>query len=116
MADYENITVRRDGDFTTVTLANPGRRNALARQTLDELIAAFTEIGAGDALGVVLASTGPVFSAGHDFADVVDHSHAEVRALLVTCTRLMNLVQEIPQPVVARVHALATAAGCQLVA
>ncbi|HEV7206289.1 MAG TPA: enoyl-CoA hydratase-related protein [Jatrophihabitans sp.] len=116
MVDYENITVRREGDFTAVTLANPGKRNALARQTLDELIDAFTTVGASDTLGVVLASTGPVFSAGHDFADVVDHEHAEVRALLVTCTRLMNLMQEIPQPVVARVHALATAAGCQLVA
>jgi enoyl-CoA hydratase/carnithine racemase len=57
-----------------------------------------------------------VFCAGHDFADVVDHDHASVRTLLQTCTHLMTLLQEIPQPVVARVHALATAAGCQLVA
>jgi enoyl-CoA hydratase/carnithine racemase len=116
MPAYENITVQRTGDYTTVTLANPAKRNALSRATLEELLSAFTEIGSGDSLGVVLAATGPVFSAGHDFADVADHDHASVRALLVTCTRLMGLLQEIPQPVVARVHALATAAGCQLVA
>jgi enoyl-CoA hydratase/carnithine racemase len=95
---------------------NPAKRNALSGATLTELLAAFTEIGDSDALGVVLAANGPVFSAGHDFADVADHDHAAVRSLLLTCTRLMVLLQQIPQPVVARVHALATAAGCQLVA
>lgn len=116
MADYQNITVQRTGDFATVTMDNPARRNALSRATLEELLAAFTEVGASDALGVVLAAKGAVFSAGHDFADVGGHDHASVRSLLVTCTRLMELLQDIPQPVVARVHALATAAGCQLVA
>ncbi|MDT4914690.1 MAG: hypothetical protein QOC66_3818 [Pseudonocardiales bacterium] len=116
MPDYQNITVERSGDFTTVTLDNPAKRNALSGATLDELLRAFGEVGDSDALGAVLAANGPVFSAGHDFADVVDHDHASVRSLLVTCTRLMELVQQIPQPVVARVHALATAAGCQLVA
>jgi enoyl-CoA hydratase/carnithine racemase len=113
---YANILVERSGDFVTVTMNNPAKRNALSGEHMRELIAAFTDIGGSDALGVVLAANGPVFSAGHDFADVVDHDHAEVRELLVTCTRLMTLLQEIPQPVVARVHALATAAGCQLVA
>jgi enoyl-CoA hydratase/carnithine racemase len=113
---YTNILVERSGDFVTVTMNNPAKRNALSRELMHELIAAVTDIGDSDALGVVLAANGPVFSAGHDFADVVDHDHAEVRELLVTCTRLMTLLQQIPQPVVARVHALATAAGCQLVA
>ena len=116
MAAYENIQVERCGDFTTVTMNNPAKRNALSLAHMSELIAAFTDVGESDALGVVLAANGPVFCAGHDFADVVDHDHAAVRDLLMTCTRLMTLLQEIPQPVVARVHALATAAGCQLVA
>lgn len=116
MSDFANITVNRSGDYTTVTLDNPAKRNALSRATMDELIAAVSGIGDSDALGVVLAANGPVFSAGHDFADVAGHDHASVRSLLGTCTRLMTLLQEIPQPVVARVHALATAAGCQLVA
>lgn len=116
MTDYQNLLVQRSGDFTTVTMNNPAKRNALSAAHLRELIAAFTEVGESDALGVVLAANGPVFSAGHDFADVVDHDHSAVRALLVECTRLMTLLQQIPQPVVARVHALATAAGAQLVA
>jgi len=113
---YAHILVERRGDFATVTMNNPAKRNALSREHMHELIAAFTDIGDSDALGVVLAANGPVFSAGHDFADVADHEHADVRDLLMTCTRLMLLLQEIPQPVVARGHALATAAGCQLVA
>jgi enoyl-CoA hydratase/carnithine racemase len=116
MAEYAHILVKREGDYTTVTMNEPGKRNALSREHMQELIAAFTEVGESDALGVVLAANGPVFSAGHDFADVVDHDHASVRALLWTCTELMTLIQRIPQPVLARVHALATAAGCQLVA
>ncbi|MDQ6849937.1 MAG: enoyl-CoA hydratase-related protein [Actinomycetota bacterium] len=116
MTDHRHILVAREGDFATVTMNNPAKRNALSLEHMRELIAAFTEVGDSDALGVVLAANGPVFSAGHDFADVVDHDHAAVRALLGTCTQLMVLLQEIPQPVVARVHALATAAGCQLVA
>jgi enoyl-CoA hydratase/carnithine racemase len=116
MSEYRNITVERSGDFVTITMNNPAKRNALSLQHMRELIAAFREVGDSDALGVVLAANGPVFSAGHDFADVVDADHAEVRRLLQTCTELMLLLQQIPQPVVARVHALATAAGCQLVA
>ena len=67
-------------------------------------------------LGIILAANGPAFSAGHDFADVVDRDLVAVRKLLKVCTTLMDTIQEIPQPVLARVHALATAAGCQLVA
>jgi enoyl-CoA hydratase/carnithine racemase len=113
---YENILVERSGDFVTVTMNRPQRRNALSLEHMRELIAAFQEIGDGDALGVILAGNGPVFSAGHDFADVADADLTAVRSLLMTCTELMTLMQQVPQPVVARVHGLATAAGCQLVA
>lgn len=113
---YEHILVEWSGDFATVTMNRPERRNALSLAHMRELIAAFAEIGESDALGVVLAAKGPVFSAGHDFADVAEADLGGVRALLGTCTELMDLMQKIPQPVVARVHGLATAAGCQLVA
>jgi enoyl-CoA hydratase/carnithine racemase len=112
----EHITVERDGDFATITMNRPQRRNALSLPHMRELIAAFTDVGESDALGIVLAGNGPVFCAGHDFADVADQDLATVRRLLVTCTELMSLIQQVPQPVVARVHGLATAAGCQLVA
>src|SRR6201996_7438083 len=113
---FEHILVDRSGDFTTITMNRPQRRNALSAEHMRELIAAFRAVGESDALGIVLAGNGPVFSAGHDFADVVDADLAAVRSLLATCTELMTLIQSVPQPVVARVHGLATAGGCQLVA
>jgi enoyl-CoA hydratase/carnithine racemase len=113
---FEHILVDQSGEFATITMNRPERRNALSAAHRRELIVAFTDVGSGDALGVVLAGNGPVFCAGHDFADVADADLTAVRSLLATCTELMNLMQLIPQPVVARVHGLATAAGCQLVA
>src|ERR1700744_5382870 len=113
---YEHILVEGSGDFATLTMKRPQRRNALSLAHMHELIGAFTDLGGSDALGVVLAGNGPVFCAGHDFADVAGADLASVRVLLQTCTELMTLMQQIPQPVVARVHGLATAAGCQLVA
>ena len=113
---FEHILVERDGDFATITMNRPQRRNALSLSHMGELIAAFREIGDSDALGIILAGNGPVFSAGHDFADVAEADLPAVRSLLMTCTELMTLMQQVPQPVVARVHGLATAAGCQLVA
>ena len=108
---FEHILVERSGDFATVTMNRPERRNALSLAHMQELITALREIGDSDALGIVLAGNGPVFSAGHDFADVVDADLPAVRSLLATCTELMTLIQQVPQPVVARVHGLATAAG-----
>lgn len=114
--DFEHILVDWSGEFATVTMNRPQRRNALSQAHMLELIAAFSQIGDSDALGIVLAGSGPAFSAGHDFADVADADLAQVRSLLMTCTELMSVMQHVPQPVVARVHGLATAAGCQLVA
>jgi enoyl-CoA hydratase/carnithine racemase len=114
--EFEHILVARTGDFTTITMNRPQRRNALSLSHMRELIAAFTAVGDSDAVGIVLAGNGPVFSAGHDFADVAGADLIAVRELLNTCTELMTLMQQVPQPVVARVHGLATAAGCQLVA
>ncbi|WCO68593.1 enoyl-CoA hydratase-related protein [Iamia majanohamensis] len=110
------LSVTRDGDTTTLTLTRPERRNVLALDVLEALTAAFEDVGRSDARGVVLAAEGPVFSSGHDFADMDGADLAAARHLFRTCTELMDTVQSIPQPVVARVHALATAAGCQLVA
>jgi enoyl-CoA hydratase/carnithine racemase len=113
--DRQYVLVKVDGDHTTVTLNRPDRRNALSLDVMGELISAFEEVGAGEARGIVLAANGPVFSAGHDFADMAGSDLVFMRTLLDTCTRLMTTVQSVPQPVIARVHALATAAGCQLV-
>jgi enoyl-CoA hydratase/carnithine racemase len=115
MSDSQ-VLVERAGDYTTITMNRPERRNALSMSMLQALTAAIDEAGGSDALGIVIAGDGPVFSAGHDFADVAGADLEAVRSLLQTCTDLMALIQQVPQPVVARVHGLATAAGCQLVA
>lgn len=116
MADYEHLLVKHDGDTVRITMNRPRRRNSLSADHLAELTEAFEEAGRGKATGIVLAAEGPVFSAGHDFADVASRDYAGVRDLLRQCTALMKLIESVPQVVVARVHALATAAGCQLVA
>ncbi|HVB22002.1 MAG TPA: enoyl-CoA hydratase-related protein [Ktedonobacteraceae bacterium] len=113
---YELIELEYSGDFATITMNCPRRRNALSLKHMLELTAAFREVGESGMRGVILAANGPVFSAGHDFADMVGRDLVAMRKILHVCTILMNTIQEIPQPVVARVQGLATAAGCQLVA
>ena len=113
---YEHLLVKQEGDITTITLNRPEKRNALSLEVMLELTAAFREVGASKALGAILAANGPVFSAGHNFADMAGADLVVARRLFEVCTEMMDAVQAIPQPVVAKVHALATAAGCQLVA
>jgi enoyl-CoA hydratase/carnithine racemase len=110
------VLVERAGPFATITMNRPERRNALSLEHMRELTAALRQVGDSDARGVILAGNGPVFSAGHDFADMVGADLVAMRELLWTCTELMTTMQRLRQPVIARVHGLATAAGCQLVA
>ena len=116
MAEFEHILVKRDGGTVTITMNRAARRNSLSADHLGELLVAFREAGTSDATGIVLAAAGPVFSAGHDFGDVASRDLMGVRELLTLCTDLMRTMQSVPQVVIARVHGLATAAGCQLVA
>jgi enoyl-CoA hydratase/carnithine racemase len=111
-----SVRSQRHGEYVTVTLSNPAKRNALSLDVLLELTAAFEEIAVSDALGVILAAEGPVFSAGHNFGEMKGASEADALHLFTVCSNLMQTMHSIPQPIVARVHALATAAGCQLVA
>ena len=113
---YELIELQYEGNFATITMNNPKRRNALSLKHMLELTDALREVGESGVLGVTLAANGPAFSAGHDFADAVGQDLVAMRHMLRVCTTLMETIQAIPQPVLARVHAIATAAGCQLVA
>ncbi len=113
---YQHLLVKREGPIVTITLNRPEKRNALATAVMLELTAALREVGASDALGVVLAANGPVFSAGHNFGDMKGAGLDDARELFRVCTEMMDALQAMPQPVCAKVHALATAAGCQLVA
>jgi enoyl-CoA hydratase/carnithine racemase len=116
MTDYQHIVVKREDGTVRITMNRAARRNSLSEEHLAELLAAFRAAGESDATGIVLGGEGPVFSAGHDFGDVAARDLVGVRSLLRLCTELMGTVQSVPQIVVARVHGLATAAGCQLVA
>jgi len=113
---YEHIVVR-EGTIATITMNRPERRNALSLAMMTELMAALRALAAQpQTRAVIVAGNGPAFSAGHDLRELVGQDIATYRRIFDVCTQLMTTVQEIPQPVIARVHGIATAAGCQLVA
>src|SRR4029453_12890071 len=114
--ERRNVRVGQRDAFAHVTLARPERRNTLSLETIAELDAAFAEIGAGKARGVLLDAEGPVFSAGHDFGDMTGRDLAGMRTLLVRCAEMMQRLQRIPQPVLASVAGLATPTGGPLAA
>ena len=116
MSEYRTVLVDREGPTTTIWLNLPERLNVLTREMMEELTDAFVAVAASDATGVVLGAKGRLFCAGHDFGEMAVKDAAEVRGLFDVCERLMRAIRETPQPVVARVHSLATGAGCQLVA
>ncbi len=113
---YIRTHAEEDGATAVVTLCRPAQRNALSEELLRELLDALRRAGASDARGIVIAAEGPVFSAGHDFADMDGRDKAGMAKLLALCAETMQTLPELPQPVVAQVQGLATAAGCQLVA
>lgn len=113
---YSHLIVTDEGPFRVITMNRPQRRNSLSEDHLVELDRALREAGASEARGVIIAAEGPVFSSGHDFGDMVDRDLVEMRRLLDVCATFMQRIMAIPQVVIAQVHGLATAAGCQLVA
>jgi enoyl-CoA hydratase/carnithine racemase len=103
--------------IAVLTLNQPERRNALSKAMLAALKEALDAIAAErDVRAVVLRANGPVFSAGHDLREVAGADAAANTALFALCTEVMEGIRRLPKPVIAEVHALATAAGCQLVA
>ena len=100
-----------------ITLNRPERRNALSLDLMRELSATFNQVaGDSNVNAVILRANGPVFSAGHDLSELVDGDEAAYKVIFDACVALMETVQQIPQPVIAEVAGVATAAGCQLVA
>src|SRR5579864_53309 len=114
---YESIAYATEGEVAVVTLNRPIRRNALSLELMLELIDCLKGIEKDPAMRVVvLAAEGKVFSSGHDLSEMVGRDINEYRQVFDVCTELMTRVQSIPQPVIAEVQGIATAAGCQLVA
>jgi enoyl-CoA hydratase/carnithine racemase len=115
----EPLVLRSDqGGVATLTLNRPGARNALSRALIDEFVAALAVIKSHKAIKVVvLTGAGAAFCAGHDLKEMrANPDHGWTQSLFDACSEMMLAMTRLPQPVIARVHGIATAAGCQLVA
>lgn len=114
---FESIYFTTEGEVAIVTLNRPQRRNALSLDLMLELIECLGQIERDPAIrAVVLAAEGKVFSSGHDLSEMVGRNINDYRRIFDVCSQLMMKIQSIPQPVIAQVQGMATAAGCQLVA
>ncbi len=114
---FDHLLLSREGPVAVVTLNRPQRRNALSLELMRELMACLGEIARDqDVRAVILAAAGKVFCSGHDLSEMTGRDLGAYRELFDVCSQLMQLVQAIPQPVIAEVQGIATAAGCQLVA
>ncbi len=114
---YNNLLYETDGPLGILTLNRPNRRNALSLELMLECIDCLDHIGADPAVrAVILAANGKVFSSGHDLSEMVGRTINDYRRIFDVCADLMMKMQSIPQPVIAEVQGMATAAGCQLVA
>jgi enoyl-CoA hydratase/carnithine racemase len=120
----DTVLLREDKDgIATLTLNRPAARNALNEELMDALVAALQTIGGDRSVrAVILAANGPVFCAGHDLKEMTarrkdaDKGRAYFKMLFDKCAGMMQAIVHLPQPVIASVQGIATAAGCQLVA
>ena len=114
---YVNLLSLVAPPLATITLNRPSRRNALSVETMQELIAFLDRTSANkDVRVIILSAEGPVFSSGHDISEMIGQEISRYRQIFDICTELMTRIRTIPQPVIAQVQGVATAAGCQLVA
>jgi enoyl-CoA hydratase/carnithine racemase len=114
---YRHLLVEADAPLARVTLDRPEKRNALSLELMLEATDALKALGdRPEVRVVVIGGAGPAFSAGHDLGEMVGCEPAFHQRLFDVCVELMETIHRIPQPVIAKVHGIATAAGCQLVA
>ncbi len=114
---YEHILYESDETVALVTMNRPKKYNALSLDHMRELVSCLKAIGEDHETSiVVLRGNGPGFCAGHDLSEMIGRDPAFYRHVFDVCCELMETIQAIPQPVVAQVHGIATAAGCQLAA
>jgi len=111
------VLVRQDGPAAHITLNRPAQRNALSLEVMREVTAALNRLGEDKSVrAIVIEGSGPAFCAGHDLGEMVGRDLPFYQQVFDVCTEMMEAIHRVPQPVIARVHAIATAAGCQLVA
>jgi enoyl-CoA hydratase/carnithine racemase len=116
-AGLRALTLSDANGAARVTLDRPDMRNALSLELMDELTRVLQTLGArSDLRAIVVQGSGVAFSAGHDLSEMVGRDLPFYQRLFDSCTELMETIHRVPQPVIAKVHGIATAAGCQLVA
>ncbi len=114
---YRNLLVAQEGAAARIVLNRPDKRNALSLELLEEVIAALQEASAWpDTRAIVIEGAGPAFSAGHDLSEMIGRERDFLAHLFERCSVMMQMLHNAPKPVIAKVHGIATAAGCQLVA
>ncbi len=113
--EYQHILTKFEAPICRITLNRPERRNALGLEMMQEVLAALRSVPDA-AQVVILEAAGPAFSAGHDLGEMIDRPAEFYDTLFTVCTDMMEAIHQIPQPVIAKVQGVATAAGCQLVA
>jgi enoyl-CoA hydratase/carnithine racemase len=112
-----DVVLELEGSLAVITLQRPERRNALSFDLMMELAACLEGIGSKRELcAVILQAAGKAFSSGHDLGEMTGREVEDYRRIFDCCVKLMTTIQTIPQPVIAQVQGVATAAGCQLVA
>ena len=115
--DYRNLLVTRNGSAARIVLNRPEKRNSLSLELMEEMIAVLCEVSARRATrAIVIEGAGPAFSAGHDLSEMIGRDREFLAHLFDRCSVMMETLHQVPQPVIAKVHGIATAAGCQLVA
>jgi enoyl-CoA hydratase/carnithine racemase len=115
--NFEEILYSTDGAIGILTLNNPEKINALSKKMITEIMEALTGVAADESIKVLIVrAAGKHFCAGHYLKEMVDQGVRTYKSIFDQCTRMMQMLHELPQPVIAQVQGVATAAGCQLVA
>ncbi len=114
---YQEIVYSTKGPVGYLTLNNPSKINALSKLMISELIDALESIADDEAIKVlIIRAAGKHFCAGHFLGEMVNGDVSEYKLIFEQCNRMMQMIHDIPQPVIAQVQGIATAAGCQMVA
>ena len=115
--NYEEILFSAEGSVGYLTMNNPSKINALSKKMIGEMIHLLTAVSVDESIKViVIRATGKHFCAGHDLSEMRGQGVKDYKFIFDQCTQMMQLIHAIPQPVIAQVQGVATAAGCQLVA
>lgn len=115
--NYQDIRFQLEDGIGFVTLNRPEKRNALSLNLMAEMIGLLQDVRKDEEFRVlIIRAAGPVFSSGHDLSEMKEGNVVSYRGVFGACTEMMEALRNLPQPVIAQVQGMATAAGCQLVA